>query len=666
MANNKSEPDPSINQKIRDEIALWISQQSAELPAVVKDALSRYSLLLEGLAGGRKLLSTALAQFRIALGIIPSSEKRKGSGHPIGATAKPGDPRPKDPKEQLELAISRAKELATWHKKLAQSYGRKVKNLADKLTKVEDIELTPEETAQCDKESAEYEARLRLGDGPQAEYEPAKQAFMQGGDVQVEEEFVEAVVDPKLLEGEQVVGRISEQRTRYGFNLTVSEITVEVEKVVVKDAESGTRVISASTRDIGPFKMDVTWEFLANTTIMVALYATPFNRLGSLLTVPNKKFTSGMLAGKFGYVAERLVPVYLHNFRALANGRMLSGDDTHPRVNEFSRYILRQKNDPESTIPPPWKDYSTREIANSTYERQEEPGLGVLLARELGFEFERKDGNGPKKSMQTSLMWGRSEAQDPRSTIVFYRSHIGCFGNLLSMALAARDAQYRDVIIQSDLSPANLISDPLQAARFLALYAGCTSHARRPFAIFENDDPDMCAHMLHLIKGLYIYERGLDLLGRNEFNVRAVRDVDSRHMWDEIQKLAIAMASKWHAKTTLGEAARYITRHFTKLTAYLDNPIISVSNDFSERMLRMENLIEANALFRNSLDGRFALDINRTILQTAIAARAPLQPYLTYVLRARPKDVEEHPENYTALAYVRKFHADANQESDPR
>ena len=105
-------------------------------------------------------------------------------------------------------------------------------------------------------------------------------------------------------------------------------------------------------------------------------------------------------------------------------------------------------------------------------------------------------------------------------------------------------------------------------------------------------------------------------------------------------------------RTKLGDAAHYILRHFKKLTAYLDDPIIAISNDFSERMLRMENLIEANALFRNSLEGRFALDINRSILQTAIAARAPLQDYVNHVLRASPAAVAAEPEAFTALAYA--------------
>jgi hypothetical protein len=81
--------------------------------------------------------------------------------------------------------------------------------------------------------------------------------------------------------------------------------------------------------------------------------------------------------------------------------------------------------------------------------------------------------------------------------------------------------------------------------------------------------------------------------------------------------------------------------------------MISISNDFSERMLRLEKLIQANALFRKSLEGRFALDIIRTILQTAVAAKAPLAEYLVFVMKTSQKKIKANPEAYTPLAYAR-------------
>ena len=642
---------PSIGHDGRQELINWITENSEALPAVVKDAFSHYTLLLEGFSGDKQRLSSILLQLRRALGIIASSEKRKNSGDPIGGMAKPGDAKPKSPRERLLLSLDRYKDLGAWHKSLARRCGLKVKNVRGKLVKLEDIELTAEELAEDAKENDEHIARLSLGDGPKPALESPAQSFMRGGDVRVDEKTTSVSVSPDLLLNEEVVSRLTEERTRYGFVLSLSKTTIAVEKVVVKDEGSSTRIISASTRDIGPPRMDVTWEFLANMTILVSQYAMPFNRLGSLLSVPDKRFTSAMLSRMFCYVARRFVPIYLHNFRQLAKAGILSGDDTSNRVIEFDRFLKAIEIDPKTD--PPWLPYATQELAKSTFQKEMNPSLGVLTATELGFESGRKDGTGVKRSLQTTVISGRGEADDPRSYIVFYRSHIGGFGNLLSTCLGQRPAELKNLSVQSDLSTVNLVSDPELSKKFFIELVGCTSHARRPFAIYENDDPDLCFAMLHLFKGLYIYEKGLDLYGRNEENVRAVREVDGNNMWIQIKDLAELIGQKWSRATNLGTAARYILRHYPRLTAYLRNPQISISNDFSERMLRMEKLIEANALFRNSLEGRFALDINRSILQTGIAAQAPLQEYISYVLRASPAEVEANPEAFTALAYSR-------------
>ncbi len=657
MARNLKNKQPHLGPDARQELDAWLTKNEDTIPDVVKDVISHYNLLLKGLTGNQANLRSAILQLRRAMGIDASSEKRKNSGDPIGGSTNPGDSKPKDPIAQIRESLDRLQRLGKWHRALARQNGSIAIGLKNKLMDLERIPLTAEELAENEKECAEGFARMALGDGPQPEFESPKQAFMRGGDVKVEEEFVTSEVEPGLLIGEHVVSRMTDERTRYDFNLTVTKITVEVEKVVVKDEGTSTRIISASTRDIGPPRMDVTWEFLSNMTIMVSQYAMPFNRLGSLLTVPGKRFSSATLSRMFCYVAQRFAPIYLHNFRSLANSPLLSGDDTTTRVLEYARFMKLQQTNPAAAGNSPWFSYRTREAAEDTFKTEASPSLGVLLSRELGFEFDRKDGNGQKKSLQTSVISGRSDAKDPRSAIIFYRSHIGGFGNLLTARLRSRRAEFKNLIVQSDLSTVNLVSDPELAARFNIELAGCASHARRPFALYENEDPQLCDMILHSFKGLYIYEKGLDLYGRNEINTRAVRGVDSRASWEDIKEMAEIIAEKWSKATKLGAAANYILRHYQKLTAYLDNPIISISNDFSERMLRMENLIQANSLFRTSVEGRFALDINRSSLQTAIAAQVPLQEYVNYVLRASLTEVAANPQAYTALAYSQNIPA---------
>jgi hypothetical protein len=83
-------------------------------------------------------------------------------------------------------------------------------------------------------------------------------------------------------------------------------------------------------------------------------------------------------------------------------------------------------------------------------------------------------------------------------------------------------------------------------------------------------------------------------------------------------------------------------------------------------MLRLEKLIEASSLFRTTLEGRFALDIMRTVLQTAVAARAPLQDYLLSVLRTAPQDVAAAPADFTPQAWAQAQPKTTTAESAPK
>ena len=119
----------------RQELDQWLKDNADTLPAVVKDALSHYNFLLIGLAGDPSSLSSTLLQLRRALGITASSEKRKDSGDPIGPTAKPGDGKPKDPKERLQLSLDRCQDLENWHKDLARKLKQKGKKLKEAITR---------------------------------------------------------------------------------------------------------------------------------------------------------------------------------------------------------------------------------------------------------------------------------------------------------------------------------------------------------------------------------------------------------------------------------------------------------------------------------------------------------------------------------------------------
>ena len=141
----------------------------------------------------------------------------------------------------------------------------------------------------------------------------------------------------------------------------------------------------------------------------------------------------------------------------------------------------------------------------------------------------------------------------------------------------------------------------------------CASHARRPFKNYAHENPDNCAHILHLFRMIFFYEKGIDLFGRNVENTLAARNADSRPVWEEIREVAKRITRKMSGSTMVGHGARYIERNYEKLTAYLDDARVAASNKFSEGQLRPEKQIQGASLFRFSLNGRFALDVNRSV-----------------------------------------------------
>jgi hypothetical protein len=639
----------------RREIVEWIKANSDKLPEPVRSFLALHQKYLteDGDPRRRRAFESVYRELRRALRITPSSEKRK-SGSPLGSLPPEKRASAKTERERLQARIERTRQLRSWHGVLRARRDKELKRLKDKLTKMgsnmtdeteqeelteptqlEDIAPTAEEQAKADAAADRFVEHVLQGNGPDPAMQSVNETLMPAGAVLASEDHVSlpATLPPDLADA-TVVETINEQRVRYDFSMSVTRIDLDVEKKVVVDKEGERYVVAASTTEYGPPHYSVTWQALATLAILVAQFALPFNRLATMLSAAGKHFTAGALSRMLHYVAERLLPIYLEFIKQLANSEIQAGDDTSSRVLEVSRYFKakakqasehRDQQPSEHKDKPPWADYQTPSVAEESWRRCEEmrnarvrrreqgdrqairtsaetPSLGVLIGRRLVFQSPRRNGDGPKESMHTTVISGRASADDPRSLIVFYRSHLGGCGDLLESILETRDPRLRKVVVQGDLNPTNLIASPELLARFDVKLIGCSAHARRPFALYEDEDPVRCKYMLLLFQGLAIDEQRLDVHGRNRENVLAVRNNESRQTWNDILKLANDITSVWSRGTKLGAAARYIINHFDALTAYLDDPRLEATNNLRERMLRMEKLIEGGSMFRQSLE----------------------------------------------------------------
>lgn len=647
---------PNFTAEDRQEIEGWLKSNEGNLPEAVAAAIRLALITLDKCSGSsRQKAREILKQLRLAMGIDPSSEKRKNSGDPFAEAPKGSrENRPKNKKEKLALSKENHDRLQKWHKNLSRKHKGKLMDIDKKLMSLDDIKLTPQEEAEIEQESREHFERAQLGNGADPVYETPRETLICGNLLNVEESCESVNVDPNLLSDKEVCDRFVDERSRFDFSINITHMTLEVERVVVKDSSGEKTVISANTAEIGPPKMKVTWEFLANIMIMVAQYAMPMNRLSAMLSTIAQPIGSGQLSRYFQYIAEWFLPIYLHLGKQLAQAPVINADDTSTRVLEINKSLKQRAEKIITENKLPWSSYSTKENAEKEVKTNPDPGLGPRIAEVFGFSFAKRNEPGELKiKFNTSLLMGRSEPDEPCSTIAFYRSHLGHCGNLLDIILEWRSDDNKSLVIQSDLFAANLVVNPKLTSKINIDYAGCAAHARRVFAQYEDDDKDNCSHMLHTFLGLFIQERTLDLYGRNRDNTSAIRAKDTHESWELILEIAHRMNQKWSKETKLGDAARYIIKNYKKLTYYINDPRVGPTNNCVERLLRLEKTIEKGSFFRKSLEGRFALDICRTILQTATASNVLHADYIKYVLRAPRDEIRAHPENFTPLAYRR-------------
>jgi hypothetical protein len=615
-------------EELQQGIEEWIKENPGA-PEMVQLALRGYIDLLSVLDAKSAKVRSLLKQLRQHYGIEPKSERQRNGKR------RSKKKRPKTAEECHEHA-QRSRELAKWHEKLAKRHRRKAAKLEDRETPVEDIELTKEELAEADEAVERLEKACRAGQCCDLDLASPREELMEGVGAEQDEEDVECSLD------EQTKARANrifqETRTRIDLKLSVILQHVSVEKAELPGPD-GPTILSASTDHLGPSKMSVTWGFLSTITILVAQYALPLNRLAGLICSPEKTFTSTDVTRYFHWVAERLCSVYLQLARELAESDIFLGDDTSTRVLEVS---AAWDTDEEEK---PWSSYADQDSASDFAESSgDQVDLCQKVASVLGFEARTKKDDKAKKSLNVSLLSAKSTA-DPMSTIVFYRTHLGNLGNLLDTLLNLRISE-DGITLHADMASVNkaVIHDRQVS------YSACAAHARRRFVKCIDVDP-YAASIVHHFDMLFHYESMIDTYGRNKENTLLVRQNHSAPVWDYIVDSCHEITKKWSKKTALGDAANYVLRHKEALTLYLSNPKVTLHNNFSERLLRLEKLILKNSLFRKSIKGRTALDICRTIVQTAIAAGADPKEYLEWVLRFDASEVSRRPQDFTPYAY---------------
>lgn len=594
-----------------NQLRSWLEAHKADLPPSIVETLMRILTLHAAFAQSTTKAKQTLARLREAMGILPRSERGRA-----GMTSPESTPQNAMKLEDLSPE-DRAKyeELRIKREQMRVSSYRYTRDLKALLP-------LPRHPHQLELDLAAA----------------SEQMFLEKASLDVKRDEEPKVERMKEFDREHGLHVTYDYTKRISLEIVVADIDYKVETVT--DPRTG-KSVRASMDNEGPEGFRMTWEAIANLVKLHVGFAIPINRLSLLIGRP--EFSSGKITRILRWVAELLLPIYLYLAEELADSPIFTGDDTKTKV--------------------------------LTLDEADDGTLARRIEEELGWKWSKADGSGSKKALNVSLLMGRSVQTDPRSTIRFFRTHLGSCGNLLTALLERRSPKAGPVIFQGDLSTTNLPNRDLMK-RFDLTLAGCGSHARRPFWRWREEDPILCYFMLRGFLMLARLEKRIDLKGRNRKNVNYMRGKFGRKIWQVLYNRCMHATTGhcpgrytlvkttfndvWPPGSDLHAACRYVIAHFEELTRYLDNPYLQYTNNGSERALRIEKCMLSGSKFRKTRDGRVVLDILRTISTTCVAAGVPFRDYVAYIFKHRA-ELQSTPEKFTPYAvalHLEKLKAD--------
>ena len=136
-----------------------------------------------------------------------------------------------------------------------------------------------------------------------------------------------------------------------------------------------------------------------------------------------------------------------------------------------------------------------------------------------------------------------------------------------------------------------------------ATEVGCNAHARRKFDYALDTDPVRAARMLVLWGRLYDIERKARNENYSSAQLLEARQKQARPILAEIKTALDEYKNQVLPKSPIGKAVTYSLNQWEALNRYVDDPMLNIDNNLSERTLRMVVIGRKNYMFAGSEAG---------------------------------------------------------------
>jgi transposase len=186
-------------------------------------------------------------------------------------------------------------------------------------------------------------------------------------------------------------------------------------------------------------------------------------------------------------------------------------------------------------------------------------------------------------------------------------------GENLETVLARRAKELPPPIQMSDLLSHNTAGD------FETIQAGCIAHSRRRYVEVVDNFPAECRHVLETLREVYKHDALAKERQLSPEQRLQLHKAESGPLMEKLEQWLREQIeeSRVEPNSGLGEAIRFMRKHWTRLTLFLRVPGAPLDNNICERALKMSICHRKNSLFYKTLNGAHVGDAFMSLIHTA-------------------------------------------------
>jgi len=184
------------------------------------------------------------------------------------------------------------------------------------------------------------------------------------------------------------------------------------------------------------------------------------------------------------------------------------------------------------------------------------------------------------------------------------------------------------------------------------IVANCLAHARRQFVDVYDRFPKECGYVLEELKVVFHNDQITQWKGMSAERRLRFHQENSREPMLRLQQWLNRQFDEKlvEPNSALGDAIRYLQKHWAKLTRFLEVAGAPLDNNICERALKKAILHRKNALFFKTRNGARVGDMYMSLIHTCELCGANPFEYLTE-LQYHSDEVTAHPAQWMPWTY---------------